>query len=518
LIELLRRAAATDPGRLALVTDSVELTYADLVRRAEDLAATLHAATPTLAETASAAATEAGDADEPHARQRGGGALRFAIDSVEADLVVPALAAAAAVGAEACVFPPDGPEQVERLLSRFGQSHVLRGAPSTSVATAPAGGDPSSSWASLAAAAGARDRSASAGGRPAPGQPTPGQPAPGQPTPGRPAPEAVLPTRPHLVLTTGTTGEPRGVRHDWARLIRSTARVSMIDAADPGERWLLAYGLHQFAGLQVLLHVFAAGATLVAPAPRRPREGLAAMRRHAVTHASATPTYWRFLLAEMRADGGPAPALRQVTLGGEAAPGPVLDQLRAAFPDAAVSHVYAASEFGATNSTKDGLPGLPADVLDRGEDADVAMKVVDGELWVRSRIGMLGYHGEEPVAADEWRPTGDLVERVGDRLLFRGRVSEIINVGGVKVHPLPIEEAVAAVPGVQVARVFGRPNAMTGAIVAVEIVPAPGADADEVKAAVRAACAELPAAARPRSIKIVAEVSTAGGKIVRRQA
>ena len=48
---------------------------------------------------------------------------------------------------------------------------------------------------------------------------------------------------------------------------------------------------------------------------------------------------------------------------------------------------------------------------------------------------MLGYYGEEPVDADAWRPTGDLVEIVGDRIEFRGRVSEIINVGGVKVHP-----------------------------------------------------------------------------------
>ncbi len=435
-----------------MVTDAATCTYAELVRRAEQLAETLTA------------------------RE-----VRFAILSAEADVVVPALAAASLAGAEACVFPPEdgvapgSQEEIDELLARFGQTHVV-----TAGGLAP--------W------------------PPASSAPSPAGAGTSLPDDGRVAP------RPHLVLTTGTTGRPRGVRHDWSRLVRATERVR------PGaeERWLLAYGLHQFAGLQVLLHVFAAGATLVAPTPRRPKEGLAAMRRHGITHVSATPTYWRFVMAELRGDGGPVPALRQITLGGEAAPGPVLDQLRATFPGAALSHVYAASEFGATNSTKDGLPGLPADVLTRGEDADVAMRVVDGELWVRSRIGMLGYHGEEPVEVDGWRATGDLVEQVGDRLLFRGRVSEIINVGGVKVHPLPIEEAVAAVPGVQVSRVFGRPNAMTGSIVAVEVVPAPGADPDEVKAAVRAACAELPAAARPRSIKVVAEVSMAGGKIVRR--
>lgn len=318
--------------------------------------------------------------------------------------------------------------------------------------------------------------------------------------------------RPLLILTTGTTGTPRGVRHDWSRVLRAARRIEPA----PHERWLLAYGLHQFAGLQIVVHVMAAGATLVAPAPRRPREGLAAMRNHAVTHASATPTYWRFLLAELRADGGPVPRLDQITLGGEAVPAPLLAELAETFPGAKTSQVYAASEFGSSGSTRDGRNGLPLSVLERGDDADIAMKIVDGELWVRSRTGMLGYYGEEPVDADAWRPTGDLVEIVGDRILFRGRSSEIINVGGVKVHPLPIEERVGAVPGVDMARVYGRPNAMTGAIVAVEIVAARDADTDVIAQAVRDACADLPPAARPRSIRFVDDVVTAGHKIIRR--
>ncbi|HEY9566254.1 MAG TPA: class I adenylate-forming enzyme family protein, partial [Nocardioides sp.] len=167
-------------------------------------------------------------------------------------------------------------------------------------------------------------------------------------------------------------------------------------------------------------------------------------------------------------------------------------------------------------SRRDGRAGLAASVLERDETADVQMKVVDGELWVRSRIGMLGYHGDEPIDRDAWRATGDLVEVEGDRILFRGRSSEIINVGGVKVHPLPIEERVGAVEGVDVARVFGRANAMTGAIVAVEVVAAPGADHTQLKDAIRESCKDLPAAARPRSIKFVDAISTAGNKIIRR--
>jgi acyl-CoA synthetase (AMP-forming)/AMP-acid ligase II len=167
-----------------------------------------------------------------------------------------------------------------------------------------------------------------------------------------------------------------------------------------------------------------------------------------------------------------------------------------------------------SGSVRDGRPGLPADLLQRGDDALVAFKIEDGELWVRSRIGMLGYYGEED-AADEWRSTGDLVELVGDRILFRGRASEVINVGGVKVHPLPVEERVSAIPGVKLVRAYGRPSALTGAIVAVDVVPHEGADTDELYDAVKAACADLPAASRPRSINFVDAIETVGNKVLR---
>ena len=438
-----------DPARPAIVTDDGTTTYAELVAQAERLAAGLVAHD----------------------------VRRIAVLDHDAPTVAIALAAASLVGVEACMYPPaDDPAELAALAERFDHDLAL----TRRAAAAPA-------------PLRALDPDVIGSDGPAPAEP----------------PE----TRPHLVLTTGTTGAPRGVRQDWNRLLRSTQRI----APAPGQRWLLAYGLHQFAGLQILLHVFGAGATLVAPAPRRPREGLAAMRTHGVDYASATPTYWRFLLAELRADGGPVPELVQITLGGEAIPAPVLAELTRTFPGAKISQVYAASEFGSSGSVRDGRSGLSLDVLARGDDADIAMKIVDGELWVRSRVGMLGYYGEPPVDPDAWRATGDLVDVVDDRIVFRGRTSEVINVGGVKVHPLPIEERIGAVAGVNVARVYGRPNPMTGAIVAVEIVAAPDADQDSVAADVRAACADLPPAARPRSVKFVDSVSTAGDKIVRRQ-
>jgi acyl-CoA synthetase (AMP-forming)/AMP-acid ligase II len=317
--------------------------------------------------------------------------------------------------------------------------------------------------------------------------------------------------RPLLVLTSGTTsGRPQAARHDWSRILRVTLRIR----PTPEQRWLLAYAPNQFAGLQMLLHVAAARATLVAGASFQPRDGLEAMRRFGVTHASGTPTFWRFLLAELRTDDDPPPGLEQVTLGGEAVPSAVVETLRSTFPRARISQLYAATEMGLSISVRDGDVGLPASVLE-ASDGEAEFRIVDGELWVRSRSSMLGYYDDEPVPDDGWRASGDLVEVVGDRIHFRGRASEVINVGGVKVHPLPIEERVARVPGVALAHAHGRTNALVGQVVALDVVVAHGADAGAVDAAIREEFADDPPAHRPRSITFVESLDTSGGKLLR---
>ena len=312
-----------------------------------------------------------------------------------------------------------------------------------------------------------------------------------------------------LCMTTGTTGAPKAARHLWSRVLLTTRRIRPVD----DQMWLLAYGLNQFGGLQILIHVVAAQTTLAAAETFQPRDGLAAMRRWGVTHASGTPTFWRFLLIELESDGGEVPPLRQITMGGEAVPPALLQRVGDRFPTARVSQIYGANEFGQNVSVRDGVAGLPATMLQEG--GDVVFKVVDGELWVKSRAAMIGYYGQEPIDAEAWRATGDLVEIVGDRIEFRGRASEVINVGGVKVHPLPVEDRIGRIPGVALVRVFGRPNAMVGAIVAVEVVAAAGTDHDELDAEIRRVCADLPPASRPRNIRFVETMSTTGNKLAR---
>lgn len=308
-----------------------------------------------------------------------------------------------------------------------------------------------------------------------------------------------------LLETSGTTGAPKLIRHDFQRL-----RGRLRGSADPDARWLLAYEPAAFAGLQVILTALAAGATLVSA----PGAGVAELARlalrHGVTHISATPSFWRAFLLAL---DGEAPTLAAVTLGGEAADQPLLDRLAERFPDAKRRHIYASTEAGALFAVGDGQAGFPAAWLDDGIDG-VGLRLRDGVLEVNSPRAMLGHEiGHE----GGWLSTGDVVEVRGDRVLFAGRLDGRVNVGGVKVSPEAVEQVLLDVPGVQEALVQAAANPVTGHILTALVVPAPGMEEAALRAAIRAAVADLPPAARPRLVTMTDRIALgAAGKKTRK--
>ena len=317
-----------------------------------------------------------------------------------------------------------------------------------------------------------------------------------------------------LILTSGTTGEPKCARYTWRDLFAQASNRP----APENERWLLAYRLNHFAGLQMLVHVLQNGSTLVLSESNRVADSLQAIQEYSVTHVSSTPTFWRYALATLPASGHGL-ALSHITLGSEPVSASLLEQLQQVFPKARIVHIYASTEAGSCVSVSDMLPGLPIAILQRDKDADVQFRVIEGELYIKSAHGMRGYAGTEDVAnKDEegWLATGDLVRIEDTRILFMGRRSEIINVGGVKVHPLEVENIISSLPGVKLARVFGQDNPVAGQIVAVDMVLNNGYNEQEVDAAVRQACLVLARHARPRSINFVDAIETNNFKLKRR--
>ena len=71
-------------------------------------------------------------------------------------------------------------------------------------------------------------------------------------------------------------------------------------------------------------------------------------------------------------------------------------------------------------SVQDGRAGFPVRYLEESSGG-VALRIVDGELQLRSPGAMRGYLDQPGAAVEEgWLSTGDLVRIEGDRVYFLG--------------------------------------------------------------------------------------------------
>jgi acyl-CoA synthetase (AMP-forming)/AMP-acid ligase II len=325
-----------------------------------------------------------------------------------------------------------------------------------------------------------------------------------------------------VMLTSGTTGVPKMVRHDLATLRSALVAPSPADGADV---WGTFYDIRRYGGLQIYLRAVCGGASLVlSSAGEAVADHLARLAAQGVTHLSGTPSQWRRALMMVPAVEAIAP--RYVRLSGEIADQAVLDSLRAAFANAIVGHAYASTEAGVAFDVNDGLAGFPADYIGIVRNG-VAMKIVDGTLRIRSCGAAKGYVGGEPlVDAAGFVDTGDMVERHGERFYFAGRRGGIINVGGLKVHPEEIEAVINRHPSVRMSLVQGRQNPVTGAIVVADVVLKGEELAAEkspqqiaLKDDILKLCREtLPRHKVPAAISFVPALKVAAtGKLIRRQ-
>ncbi len=322
-----------------------------------------------------------------------------------------------------------------------------------------------------------------------------------------------------ILLTSGTTGVPKLVIHSFESLAGALPRQPT--SVRPMV-WSTFYDIRRYGGLQIYLRAVLSGSPLVlSSAGESTRDFLSRAGAAGVTHISGTPSHWRRAL--MSGDTALI-APEYVRLSGEVADQTVLDNLRAAFPNARVAHAFASTEAGVAFDVNDGLAGFPAGLVEDPPGA-IEMKVQEGTLWIRSGRTATRYLGAAAAALasiDGYVDTGDMVELVEGRYYFRGRKGGIINVGGLKVYPEEVESVLNADPRVRMSLVKGRRNPITGAVVVAEVVLADGQDtdaanADGVKNDLLNACrCTLAAHKVPALLRFVPALElTAAGKLVR---
>jgi acyl-CoA synthetase (AMP-forming)/AMP-acid ligase II len=266
-----------------------------------------------------------------------------------------------------------------------------------------------------------------------------------------------------VLFTSGTTGRPKMVRHTLQSLIGPYDTRPRTE----GAVWSTFYDVRRYGGMSILVRSLLGGASLVlSSAEQSLGDFLLRAGTEGVTHISGTPSHWRRALM--------SPSIKalspvNVRLSGEVADQAILDRLHAAFPKATVTHAFASTEAGVAFEVTDGLEGFPATMLD-GQGVRAELRVEGDTLRIRSSRTASGYLGADLPVSGGFVDTGDVVERRGDRYYFAGRKEGVINVGGQKVYPEEVEGVINRHPAVRMSRVWSRPNPLTGALVAADIV------------------------------------------------
>jgi acyl-CoA synthetase (AMP-forming)/AMP-acid ligase II len=289
---------------------------------------------------------------------------------------------------------------------------------------------------------------------------------------------------------------------------------------------LHAWGL---AALQLsLLH----GATVVLSARFDPARMLALAEREQVDAVCAVPVMLQRImeLPAAQLDGAwRAHAPRIVAVSGSALPAGLATAFMDRFGDV-LYNLYGSTEVSwvsiATPEDLRACPGTagraPAGtrLAVLGEDGREVPTGTDGRIFVGNDMPFEGYtrEGTDIERHAGLLGTGDVGHLDADgRLHLTGRADDMIVSGGENVHPGPVEELIAALPGIREVAVVGVPDERYGQRLAAYVVPEPGheVDADGIRGRVRD---ELGRFAVPRDVVVLDELPrNTTGKIVKRE-
>ncbi len=339
-----------------------------------------------------------------------------------------------------------------------------------------------------------------------------------------------------ILYTSGTTGQPKGAELTHQNIILNARLSDTLYERRDGDVHLIALPLfHSFGQVVQMNAGFYNRATIVLLPRFTPGDALGLMEKHCVTIFAGVPTmYWallnfpgadKFNLAKIASN------LRLCNSGGASLPGEVLKGFEEKF-DVRIIEGYGLSEtspvavFNREESARAGSIGFPVwgievRIIDEN-GADVAGENL-GEIVIRGHNIMKGYYKKPEATAaaiDEngWFRSGDIGRRDADGYIYiADRVKDMILRGGFNVYPREIEEVLMTHEAVSLCAVIGVPCEQNGEEIKAFIVKKPEANADET--AIIAWCRENMAGYKyPRFVEFRDSLPmTATGKILKRE-
>lgn len=256
-----------------------------------------------------------------------------------------------------------------------------------------------------------------------------------------------------VLFSTGTTGRPKAILHDLTLFLKrfETPRQTL--------RTINFLLFDHIGGINTLFHTLFNKGVVVAPEARTVDSVLETCRKFDVEVLPTTPTFLRLMLMSGAVPEKVPTCLKVVTYGTERMDQPTLDDLCKLLPNVDFRQTFGMSELGIVRVKSESRNSLFMRIGGEG----VETRVVSNILQIRSESRMLGYlNAPLPFDAEGWYDTKDVVEVKGCYYKVTGRVSDVINVGGLKFMASEVERVVLQYPNVMLAKAISKSNPITG--------------------------------------------------------
>ena len=285
-----------------------------------------------------------------------------------------------------------------------------------------------------------------------------------------------------ILFSSGSTGAPKAMIHNLDTLVDSYG-----DKKQKQINMLVFLMFDHIGGINTMLNILSMNATMIIPQNRNADDICQLIEEYKIAVLPSSPTFLNLILINRSYEKYDLSSLRMITYGTETMPEGLLGRLKAVFSKVRFLQTFGTSETGiaATSSKSSSSTFMKID------DENLEYKIVDNELWLRSKTQILGYlnRSMESFTNDGWFKTGDLVELDNEGFIkIIGRNKEIINVGGQKVLPSEVESVLLGMDEIEDCLVYGEQNAITGQSISCDVVLKHGIDDSGFKILVRKFC------------------------------
>jgi acyl-CoA synthetase (AMP-forming)/AMP-acid ligase II len=265
-----------------------------------------------------------------------------------------------------------------------------------------------------------------------------------------------------VLFSTGTTGRPKAILHDL------TLFLKRFETPRPTLRTINFLLFDHIGGINTLLHTLFNKGVVIAPESRTVDSILETCSKYDVEVLPTTPTFLRMMLMSGAVPNKVPTCLKVITYGTERMDQPTLDELCKLLPHVDFRQTFGMSELGIVRVKSEARNSLFMKVGGEG----VETRVVDGVLQIRSSSRMLGYlNAPSPFDAEGWYDTKDVVEVKGGYYKVTGRISDVINVGGLKFMASEVERVALTFPNVSLVKATPKQNPITGQHVELLVQP-----------------------------------------------